>query len=306
LDFDDAITWNNNGILFHSQKMYEEAIASYDKAIALNPDEPIFQRNREKAMAKLQRLKTIKKNPNTSKKSVQIQDNINYNEAITWSNEGYRHAGKKNYAEALTAYIKAISLAPDEAIFWKNKAKALEALGECEAAKIAFAQSELLESQKHTINSSASIDWNNKGFSLAEQGLYNDAIAAFEQAIESNPDFAEAWNNKGYSQMELGQIDEAIESFQQAIRLKPEFADTWMRKWLLLTHLVRNEDIIPVLYENIKTEKTELSSEMPVRICNHVSGPVEMERVFMRSKNSKGEYIFCGWICPDCQQFQKG
>ena len=54
LDFDDAITWNNNGILFHSQKMYEEAIASYDKAIALNPDEPIFQRNREKAMAKLQ------------------------------------------------------------------------------------------------------------------------------------------------------------------------------------------------------------------------------------------------------------
>ena len=62
---------------------------------------------------------------------------MKYDEAITWSNEGYSLAGKKNYAEALAAYIKAISLAPEEPIFWKNKAKALEALGEHEAAKIA-------------------------------------------------------------------------------------------------------------------------------------------------------------------------
>ena len=257
-------------------------------------------------MAKLQRLKAIKKDPNPLKNSVHPQKKIEYDEAITWSNEGYSLAGKKNYAEALTAYIKAISLAPEEPIFWKNKAKALEALGEHESAKTAYAQSELLESLKQTTNSNDPIAWNNEGYSLAEQGLHHEAIAAYDQAIELNPDFTEAWNNKGYSLAELGQIDEAIESFQHVIQLSPEFANRWIRKWLLLTHLVRNEEVMPSLYDNIKMEKSESSSDMPIRVCNHVSGPVEMDRVFMRSKNAQGKIVFCGWICPDCKQFHKG
>jgi large repetitive protein len=41
------------------------------------------------------------------------------------------------------------------------------------------------------------VDWNNKGVALANQGKYDDAILAYNNAIELDPNFALAWYNKG-------------------------------------------------------------------------------------------------------------
>ena len=42
-----------------------------------------------------------------------------------------------------------------------------------------------------------SISCYNKGIDLAEQGLYDEAIAEFDRYILDNPDYARAWYNRG-------------------------------------------------------------------------------------------------------------
>jgi cytochrome c-type biogenesis protein CcmH/NrfG len=63
-------------------------------------------------------------------------------------------------------------------------------------------------------------DWFNKGFALYGQGKYDDAIQAYDVAIQLKPDFAEAYSNKGNALLQQGKYDEAI-------GVDPNYADAY-------------------------------------------------------------------------------
>ena len=60
-------------------------------------------------------------------------------------------------------------------------------------------------------------------FSFAKN--FEQALAAYDEAIELNPQLAEAFNNRGAVKYELGQYSAAIEDYTAAIKLKSDYAD---------------------------------------------------------------------------------
>jgi len=50
-------------------------------------------------------------------------------------------------------------------------------------------------------------DWFNKGVALAAQDKYDEALQAYDRAIELNPQDAIAWHNKGLTLYRLGEGD---------------------------------------------------------------------------------------------------
>jgi predicted O-linked N-acetylglucosamine transferase (SPINDLY family) len=63
----------------------------------------------------------------------------------------------------------------------------------------------------------------NLGQFYRRQGRHNDAIAAYERAIENNPVHVEAYNNLGVVLMETGLMSNAIEQFNKALGIEPEY-----------------------------------------------------------------------------------
>jgi len=49
----------------------------------------------------------------------------------------------------------------------------------------------------------------------------------YNQAIQLNPNFAEAYNNRGVSYVDLKQYGQAIADYNQAIQLDPNYADSY-------------------------------------------------------------------------------
>jgi len=86
-----------------------------------------------------------------------------------------------------------------------------------------------------SLNSEAKRSKRSSAEKLYSQGLgvlarddYTRAIAFFEKATETDPDYAEAWYQAGFSYGMLGRHTEALRASRQAARLRPDWAETFV------------------------------------------------------------------------------
>ena len=85
-------------------------------------------------------------------------------------------------------------------------------------------------------------DWYNGGTALSIQGKYDDAIKAYDEAINLDPNLAAAWDDKGNALNSLGRYDEAFKACDEAIRLDPKDAMAWGNKGNALNGLGKYDE----------------------------------------------------------------
>ena len=69
-----------------------------------------------------------------------------------------------------------------------------------------------------------------KGNDFSFRKNFPRALAAYDAAIELDPQLAEAYNNRGIVRYELGQFSAAIEDYTAAVRLKSNYADAFLNR----------------------------------------------------------------------------
>ena len=82
--------------------------------------------------------------------------------------------------------------------------------------------------------------WYSIGNSSAKDGNHEDALIAYEKALEIDPKHVSAWNNKGIVLSRLKQFEEAISCYDKAIELSPEYANAWYNKANALRHFAQS------------------------------------------------------------------
>ncbi len=60
------------------------------------------------------------------------------------------------------------------------------------------------------------------GITVAQRGLWQEAIYRWERASEIDPTYAAAWNNLGIAYEHEGQFDKAREAYEKALDLEPD------------------------------------------------------------------------------------
>ncbi len=86
--------------------------------------------------------------------------------------------------------------------------------------------------------------WNNRGVVLTKLQRYHEAIASYEQAIQLRSDYSDAWNNRGVALGKLKYYEAAVLSYDRAIQLKDNYVDAWNNRGFALTQLKQYEDAI--------------------------------------------------------------
>lgn len=65
--------------------------------------------------------------------------------------------------------------------------------------------------------------WNAIGYYHDYNGAWEEAVAAYDKALESNPDSALIYNNRGFSMLMQGRLEEATADLNRSLRLEPGF-----------------------------------------------------------------------------------
>lgn len=72
--------------------------------------------------------------------------------------------------------------------------------------------------------------------------IHGEAIKAYDEAIEINPQYEDAWDNKGMALSDQKKYDEAIQCFDNATEIDSLDAAAWYNKGVALNKLGRTAE----------------------------------------------------------------
>jgi tetratricopeptide (TPR) repeat protein len=227
---DDDIAWSNRGIALSRLGHHEEAIASFDKALQFKPDHDSAWYNRGNALGNLGRYEGA-----IASYDKALQFKPDYVDA--WYNQGIALGNLGRYEEAIASYDKVLQFKPDYVDAWNNRGVALDELVCYEEAIASYDKALQLNPDKDLV-------LNNRGNVLSNLGRYKEAIASYDKALQLNPYYDLAWYNRGIALDELGRYEEAIASYDKALQLNPYYDLAWYNRGIALVTLGNNEEAI--------------------------------------------------------------
>ncbi len=86
--------------------------------------------------------------------------------------------------------------------------------------------------------------WYCLGIALGEMGRTEDELAAYNTAIQLNLKYLDAWNNKGVVLSRLGRQGEALDTYEKALEINPRFTEAWYNRGIALGRLRRYEEAL--------------------------------------------------------------
>jgi superkiller protein 3 len=181
-DSENVTLWIGKGLLLNNLGNAQEAVAAFDNASDIDPQ----------------------------------------NE-MAWKMKGVLFASDlQRYDEALAAFDRALQINQEDTAVWKLKGDSLVALGLQSEAEAAYAKARELgySNASQTLENSAE-DWFNKGQEHFRNGSKEEAIKAYDKAIEINPQYGMAWGGKATALSLLGRHNESLDAFNEAIETWP-------------------------------------------------------------------------------------
>jgi len=129
------------------------------------------------------------------------------NTAEGWIKKGQASYKNESFTDALEAFEKATQIDPQNSEAWVGLGKALDLV-----AATSYSQKE-------------------------QTKAYDEALSSYDKAIEtakSDHELSMAWEGRGMGLDLLGRKDEAIEAYNKAVELDSKNADAWIGKGVVL------------------------------------------------------------------------
>jgi tetratricopeptide (TPR) repeat protein len=203
----------------HQQGRFLDAIASYERIIAVRPDFAKAYNNRSIALSRLDRYDEALAGCDRV-----IALKPDYAEAHDSRGNVLHKLGRDS--EALASYDRAIALKPDYVAAYNNRGNALHKLGRLDEALASYDRASALKPDY-------AYAYINSGSMLCLLGNYEEALARCDRAIALKPDSVEAYNTRGMALLALGRYREALTSYERSIALSPQYAEAQLNKSLI-------------------------------------------------------------------------
>lgn len=289
----NAFVWNNRGIALNALKRLDEAVVSYDRALALRPDYAEAHCNRGNT---LQMLKRFDEAVTSYDRAISLQPN--YAEAFCNRAVGLHTLGR--FEQALVSYDRALALRPtyakalcnrgvvlyellrlDEALASYDRALALRP----DFAEAHYNRGNALQRLKRFDDAVASYDRAialqpayaealcNRGVALFALKRFEEALASYDRVVSLRPDYAEAWSNRGNTLHALKWFDEAVASCDRALALRPDFAEALCNRGVALQAMERFDEALASFDRALA-----LQPDYVVALCNRGAALQALER----------------------------
>lgn len=206
-DASSATLHSGLGLALTNLRHYDEALNAFDKAIALNGNEPMAHRGRSLTLTVLERFD----------EALAAFDRLILlapDQLQSYKVSGQVFLNMRCFPEALTAFDRAIGLGTDDFDAHQGRGFVLGALNRHNDALVAF-------NRAVEINSQNAITHRNRGMVLSGLGRDNESLVAINGAVAIDPKNSTIHCARAIALNNLGQLSEALTAFSQSLLLSP-------------------------------------------------------------------------------------
>jgi len=187
---------------------YQQAIATWNQALGLSPDDAKAHNSLGVALAATGRASDAAAE---YRKAMELEPDY----ADSYTNLGILDAQAGDLEHSIPLLQKALELTPWDAKAYSNLGNALAGAGRLEESISYSRKAVQLKPDDPEANT-------NLGVGLARSGRLDEAIERFQKALEKAPDSAAIHANLGGALIEKGRLEEAIPHFEQALKSEPD------------------------------------------------------------------------------------
>jgi tetratricopeptide (TPR) repeat protein/predicted Ser/Thr protein kinase len=229
--------WKGRGDALFVLRRYDGALASYNKAIDLQPQDI---QTRSKILVNQGRILYYKGEYQKALENYENILDINPEEVEAWSGKGLAQLGLHKYSEAEISFKKVKDIKPNDPKIWQEIAFATQNLKGWEAAKKYFEEALEIYTFFLKKNPKDVISWTDKGAVLLKLNRPQEALDSFEQALKVDQNFYEALIGKGNALTILGKYQDARSAFDSAIKNNPKDYQVWYNRGLLMLQNIKD------------------------------------------------------------------
>ena len=210
---DEARSFYETGIAKAAGGQHAEALADFEDALRLSPQNAVYLYYRGAMKARLGR---------EDEAQVDFEDALRLLPNLSWllALQGTAKADLGHYAEAIAHFDGALHFDPHDGKTWNDRGVTKAHLGRY-AEAIADYDTALKLIPHHFL------PWGNRGIAKARLGRYAEAISDFDAALKLDPKNAVIWQERASAKHNLGRYAEAISDFDAALKFDPNNVDTW-------------------------------------------------------------------------------
>ena len=201
----------NRGIILQALEKPELAVACFEKASTFQPDYAEAHFHLGLTLQQLQR-------PDLALESYDRALAYQPRDARTHYNKGVAQQALGKFAASVHSYDQAIDCEPGYAEAYFNRGVALHQLRDLDAAVASYAR--VLQLQPGHAEA-----YSNLGVAQQDLGQLEMAVASYRSAVAIKPDYAAAHYNLGLALKHCGQLEASLESYDRAIALQPRYAE---------------------------------------------------------------------------------
>jgi tetratricopeptide (TPR) repeat protein len=149
-----------------------------------------------------------------------------------------------------------------------------------------------------------------RGKALRIEGRYEEALEAFEQAIQRDGNYANLWNSKGNVYGDLKDYEQALYSYEQAIQRDEKFAYPWNGKGNIYNKLKDYEQALYCFEQAIQRDENLASPWHGKGDAYYVLGDYKQalycyEQAIRRDENLAGPWHGKGNVCHDLKDYEQ-
>jgi tetratricopeptide (TPR) repeat protein len=206
-----AMAYRNRGLALMQLGKSEAALASFEAALRFTPHDFLALNSVGVILLGLGRLPQALA---TFDRTLALQPN----DPTTTHNRGLTLMSLARYEEARGSFERTLQLAPASVQTWVWRGRCCLELGNAAEALASLQQAKSLAPQDFSVHFQL-------GMTLARLNRKEEAVAAFDAALACNARSAEAFNNRGAVLVRLFRPAQALSDFQRALDLNPGYVD---------------------------------------------------------------------------------